>query len=82
MYESHGNHKSKIYNRYTKTREKGTLAYHQRKSSNHQGRNQGRRVQGRSTKTTRKQIRKQVSLFPKTNKENKETPINNYFKCQ
>ena len=39
IYELHGNHKSEIYNRYIKTKKKGTQAYYKRKSSNYKRRN-------------------------------------------
>ena len=35
IYELHGNHKSEIYNRYIKTKKKGTQAYYKRKPFNH-----------------------------------------------
>lgn len=39
IHNPHCHHKSKTYHRYTGAKEKGTHAYHQRKSSNDKGRN-------------------------------------------
>ena len=39
ILELHGDHKSKTYNRYTKTIKKGTQAHYKRKSSNHKRKN-------------------------------------------
>ena len=51
----HGNHKSKIYNRFTQTKNKGTQTYYKRKSSNHKRKNKQRNEQRRATKITGKQ---------------------------
>ena len=48
-----GNHKSKTYNRFTKTKKKGTQAYYERKS-NYNIKTK-RNEQRRTTKTTGKQ---------------------------
>lgn len=39
MHELHGNYKSKIYNRFTKARKKGTQAYNNKNSSYHKRKN-------------------------------------------
>ena len=54
IYESHGNHKSKMYNRYTKTKKKGSQA-HYKKIIRSQWEKQKRKMNKEIKKKTGKQ---------------------------
>ena len=53
-YRPHGNHKAKIYSRFTKDKEKRIKAYHYRKSSVHKKRHQRTYLQIRNRLTENK----------------------------
>lgn len=54
LYESHGNHKEKTYNRDTRNKEKGIKAYHYRKSLVHKEREQMRNKETRELQNNQK----------------------------
>ena len=72
MYKAHGNHKPKIYKRYTRMKEKGIQTQHYRKSSTYNRRKQ----------ENKKGTEKNYKNNQKTINGDNYIPINNYFICK